>query len=161
LERINDIPEWIKEISKDPVIKILVENSNLTKIQLETFLINLLTDEMTENKIKYDEKAKLRIKGKVSRGSFNRTLKQSQKNIISSIYTILLLGYLGIFDSPSLSQYIEISNKIKRYIDAYREIQLGSGKITQEDTKLLKIFHNELEKNLQELINHRKLSNRM
>jgi len=161
MEAISDIHNWIREIYKDPITKMLSENSNLTKTQLETFLISILTDQVTENRIKIREKANLRIKGKISRGAFNRTLKQAQKNIISSIYTLLLLGYLGIFDSPALLQYVEASNKLQNYLETYREEWLRKEDIKEEDIKFLNILKKEMERIVSEFATPKKLTNRL
>ena len=161
MEAISDIHNWIREIYKDPITKMLSENSNLTKTQLETFLISILTDQVTENRIKIREKANLRIKGKISRGAFNRTLKQAQKNIISSIYTLLLLGYLGIFDSPALLQYVEASNKLQNYLETYRDEWLRNENIKEEDIKFLNILKKEMERIVSEFATPKKLTNRL
>jgi len=146
LEQVFEVQKWIKNIYNDPIAKILAENCNLTKIQLETFLIEFLTEKMKENKLKNSIKSLFRTNGKISRGSFNRTLKQSQKNIISSIYTLLLLGYLGIFDSPALSSYVEVSNKLKTYIDSWNDIET----LQSEGTRVAELLRTELEKILLE-----------
>jgi len=161
LETVSDVQNWINAIYKDPVTKMLSENSNLTKPQLETFLISILTDQVTENKIKIEEKAHLRIKRRISRGAFNRTLKQAQKNIISSIYTLLLLGYLGIFDSPSLLQYVEASNKLQNYLETYRDIWLQNENIKEEDIKFLNVLKKEMEQIVSEFATPKKLTNRL
>jgi hypothetical protein len=161
MEAISDIHNWIREIYKDPITKMLSENSNLTKTQLETFLISILTDQVTENRIKIREKVNLRIKGKISRGAFNRTLKQAQKNIISSIYTLLLLGYLGIFDSPALLQYVEASNKLQNYLETYRDEWLRNEDIKEEDIKFLNVLKKEMERIVSEFATPKKLTNRL
>jgi hypothetical protein len=161
MEAISDIHNWIREIYKDPITKMLSENSNLTKTQLETFLISILTDQVTENRIKIREKVNLRIKGKISRGAFNRTLKQAQKNIISSIYTLLLLGYLGIFDSPALLQYVEASNKLQNYLETYRDEWLRNEDIKEKDIKFLNVLKKEMERIVSEFATPKKLTNRL
>ncbi|MEM0385162.1 MAG: hypothetical protein QXH64_01750 [Nitrososphaeria archaeon] len=140
----------IKKSIDDPLVKILAKNSHLTRVQLETLLINILSESISGKKIKYEEKAKLRLtKSKISRGSFNRTLKQAEENVIKSIYTILLLGYLGIFESASLDPYIEASNKIREYVEAHKNM-LTNDKNEQlkEQLKLLKMLREELEESL-------------
>ncbi|MEM2522306.1 MAG: hypothetical protein QXW82_04025, partial [Candidatus Bathyarchaeia archaeon] len=113
----NSVQSWLKKLLEDPFVEILVKNSHLTKIQLETLLINILAENIAGKPIKYDEKARLRVtKEKISRGAFNRTLKQAEKNVIKSIYTVILLGYLGIFESTALDPYIEIANKLREYV---------------------------------------------
>src|SRR5450756_236481 len=84
---------WLNGALNDPIVKILAKNSQLTKTQLETLLIDVLAENMSGKQLKYDDKAALRLtKAKISRGAFNRTLKQSKENVIKSIYTVLLLG---------------------------------------------------------------------
>ena len=117
------IQSWIKRLLEDPLTEILLNTSLLSKIQLETLLIDLLSEEITGNRINYEGKAKLRLNDKgISRGSFNRTLKQANININKSINTVLLLGYLGIFKTPQLQPFIEISNNLNRYIKSYRSL---------------------------------------
>jgi hypothetical protein len=129
---------------------LLAKNSQLTKIQLETLLIDLLADNLTGKLLKYDEKADFRlIKAKISRGSFNRTLKQSKKNVIKSIYTVLLLGYLGIFETSTLSPYLEISIKLHDYIEAYN--QSIKEDLNEDHLKLIEIIREELEISLNRL----------
>jgi hypothetical protein len=129
---------------------LLAKNSQLTKIQLETLLIDLLADNLTGKLLKYDEKADFRlIKAKISRGSFNRTLKQSKENVIKSIYTVLLLGYLGIFETSTLSPYLEISIKLHDYIEAYN--QSIKEDLNEDHLKLIEIIREELETSLNRL----------
>ncbi|MGP3667693.1 MAG: hypothetical protein ACKD6N_05605 [Candidatus Bathyarchaeota archaeon] len=105
-------------MENDRILKILLENSHITKTQLETVLIEILSTNYQEKRIKTEEKAKMRLKGKVSRGAFNRTLKQAKTNIIRSIFTIFILGYLKIADSSTLLlQAIEVSNKLREYTE--------------------------------------------
>jgi len=148
LEIKKSIQNVIKSIERDPILKILLENSHLTKIQLETFLIDILSKYNQENRIKSEEKTYLRIRGKVSRGSFNRTLKQAKKNIIRSIYTILLLGYLKIADSTTLIlRHLEVSNRLREYVEMQKELTDNV-----EGRNMVRIIQEELEKALKEEI---------
>ena len=104
----------LKHSFNDPIMVILLKNSNLTKIQYESLLIDYFTDNMTENILTYENKAIYRSK-KVSRGSFSRTLSQGRRNIISSIYTILLLSYVGIFDTYPFEEYKNLAEKLREY----------------------------------------------
>jgi hypothetical protein len=54
-------------------------------------------------------------KTRISRGAYNRTLIQAQNNVIRSIFTILLLGYLELFDNASLQPFLELSDTINSY----------------------------------------------
>ena len=109
-----ELQNMIERSFKDPIMAILLKNSNLTKIQYESLLINYFTDNMTNNTLTYENKAIYRSK-KVSRGSFSRTLSQARKNIVSSIYTILLLSYIGIYDSYPFEEYKNLAEKLSEY----------------------------------------------
>jgi len=144
------VQAWLNGALNDSVVKILAKNSHLTKTQLETLLIDVLAENLSNKHLKYDEKAQLRLtKAKISRGSFNRTLKQSKENVIKSIYTVLLLGYLGVFESTTLDPYLEIANKLHDYIDAHK----ASDEVEdmEERLKIVEIIRKELEISLKAL----------
>ncbi|MCL2691231.1 MAG: hypothetical protein FWE56_03125 [Candidatus Bathyarchaeota archaeon] len=144
---------WLNGALNDPITKILAKNSQLTKTQLETLLIDILSENIAGKQLKYDEKAKLRLtKAKISRGSFNRTLAQSKDNVIKSIYTILLLGYLGIFESSALDPYLEIANKLRDYVEAHQDMP-GKQEEIEDHIKLIEIIKEELETSLKRLSN--------
>ena len=135
----------------DPIVKILAKNCQLTKTQLETLLIDVLAENISDKQLKYDEKANLRLtKAKISRGSFNRTLKQSKENVIKSVYTVLLLGYLGIFESTTLDPYLEIANKLHEYVEANKDVPIN-GEELEDHAKLIEIIREELETSLKQL----------
>ena len=70
-----------------------------------------------DRKVSYLDKVKMRtFNKKISRGSFNRTLQQARCNMVKSILTVLLLGYIGLLETPSLSPFLEASNKLNEYI---------------------------------------------
>ncbi len=147
----ESVQAWLNGALNDPIVKILSKNSQLTKTQLETLLIDILAENLSGKQLKYDEKAKLRLtKAKISRGSFNRTLKQSKENVIKSIYTVLLLGYLGIFESTTLDPYLEISNKLKEYIEAHKGIPDNCNEL-KDHLKVIEIIREELEASLDRL----------
>ncbi len=135
----------------DPIVKILAKNSQLTKTQLETLLIDVLAENISGKQLKYDEKARFRLtKAKISRGSFNRTLKQSKDNVIKSIYTLLLLGYLGVFESTTLDPYLEIANKLHEYIEAHKDMPQRDEEL-KDHLKAIDIIREELETSLKRL----------
>ncbi len=147
----DDVRRWIIGLFSDPIAKSLIENSHLTKIQLETFLIDVLAVKTTGKILTYEKKAKFRlIPSGVSRGAFNRTLAQARSNVIKSIYTLILLGYLGILETPNLDPYIEIANRIKVYSDTYKELW-KSKKVSDERIRIIRMLQNEIEKTLQQL----------
>ena len=149
---------WLNYSLNDPMVKTLSKNSNLTKIQLETLLIDVLAENVSDRSLKYDEKAKLRIFA-VSRGAFNRSLRQARQNVTQSIYTILLLGYLGILEEISLEPYLEAANKLKTYINTQRELAKKMPK--EEHIRTVARLHEELKNSLEELSNPRRISKRL
>jgi len=147
----ENVQKWLTSSLKDPIVKILAENSNLTKTQLETILIDILAVNISEKSLKTDEKAKLRLlKEGVSRGAFNRTLRQARRNVIQSIYTILLLGYLGVFEDTRLDPFLEVANKLRTYMSAYKDMMGGEG-VMDEHLRLVKMLREELEASLEKL----------
>jgi hypothetical protein len=144
------VQKWLKNALNDPITKILTKNSNLTKTQIETLLIDFLAENIAEKPVKMEEKAKLRLtKAEISRGAFNRTLKQARRNVIRSIYTVLLLGYLGIFDTTKLDPYQELANSLQTYINTYRS--LLPNRKHEESIHVLNMLKEELKKSLEEL----------
>jgi len=149
----ENVQKWITDSLNDPIAKILTKNNHLTKIQLETLLIDVLAENLAGKSLKYDEKARLRLlKDGISRGAFNRTLQQAKRNVVKSIYTIILLGYLGVFESTKLDSYLEVANKLQTYAKAYKDMLRGR-KLTAEHIRILNMLREELESNLTVLSN--------
>jgi len=148
------VQKWIISSFNDPLSKILLNKSYLTRIQLETLLIDGLAEHILDRKIGYEEKSKMRLSVKgVSRGAFNRTLYQARKNIMGAIYTILLLGYLGILETPSLDPFIEASNRLATYSNAYRRMYKEENLklINKNKIKSLSILREDLELTLKNI----------
>ncbi len=120
-DRKRDFEAWLRSALEDPIVKAMMRRCFLTRPQLETLLIDLFADELVGRRLRAEEKTSLRLGKKVSRGSFNRTLRQARLNVIKAIYTVLLLGYLGVLTSPELEPYIELASLLKRLSDALRE----------------------------------------
>jgi len=144
----ENVQNALKSSINDPIVKILLKNCHITKVQLETLLIDFLSENIAEKQLKCDEKARFRLtKPSITRGAFNRTLKQAKNNTIRSIYTIILLGYLGIFKSTNLDPYIEVANKLNTYVDTYRKF-LSKGKRSEEYMQFMSLLRQELESTL-------------
>lgn len=111
----ESLVNFIHTLFKNPITGILLKKSNLTKRQFETLIIDVVSDYKSEEKISYANKT---VYGTimVSRGSFCRTLSQARRNVISSIYTILLLNYIGVFDGVPFDDYRIISEKLREYV---------------------------------------------
>jgi hypothetical protein len=147
----ENVQTWINGSLNDPIVEILSKHSHLTKTQLETLLIDILAESLSGKQLKYDEKAQLRLtKAKISRGAFNRTLAQAKENVIKSIYTVLLLGYLGIFEDTTLDPYLEIANKLHTYLEAYKRMP-NKGEELDNQLKVIEMVRQELETSLKQL----------
>jgi len=151
----EEVEKWLIHSLNDPIVKILAKNSNLTKTQLETLLIDILAGNISGKSLRYDQKAKLRLSA-VSRGAFNRTLRQARRNVIKSIYTTLLLGYLGVFEDTRLDPYLEIANKLQTYAMAHRDVA-GKREIN-EYLRIISKLREELEASLEQLSKPRFMS---
>jgi hypothetical protein len=125
----NELQKLIDRAYKDPIASILLKKSHITITQYETLVIEYLTNIASDTAIPFKDKARYRSK-KVSRGSFSRTLAQARGNIISSIYTILLLAYIGVFDTVPFDDYKNLAEKLSEYnqlidlSDGPRSVQL-------------------------------------
>jgi len=152
----ENVQTWLNGSLDDPIVQILAKNSHLTKVQLETMLIDVLSENISGKQLKYDEKARLRLtKARISRGAFNRTLRQAKENVVKSIYTVLLLGYLGVFEDTSLDPYLEVANKLHECIAAYK--QLPNKRTESGDhLKVIETIREELETSLKQLANSSK-----
>ena len=127
---VGHVRESIRSLTRDPVTKLLLANSQLTLTQLETLLAESLS---AESGMKKASRRLYRPSGRsLSRGAFNRTLIQAQNNVIRSIYTVLLLGYVGLYDSPSLQPFLELSDTIQSYITETREAHVEDRLILRE-----------------------------
>ncbi|MHA1839198.1 MAG: hypothetical protein ACTSVM_05095 [Candidatus Ranarchaeia archaeon] len=138
---------------EDRIIKKLLRHSNLTRIQFETLLINFHLDERFGKRVKYDRKSKLRktriTRGPkkpsrrtgVTRGAFRRVLGQAGNNVIKSIYTIMLLAYVGLIDSPSLQPYVQLSDMLQSYLE---DVKSKDATASDEHTRHLKLLEKRL-----------------
>ena len=105
----------LNKANNDKIANILLKYSNFTPTQFECLIIDYLSQNYSDIELTYKQKTLFRSK-KVSRGSFSRSLQQARGNIISSIYTILLLMYIGIYDNPPFEEYRNLSEKLREYI---------------------------------------------
>lgn len=120
---------WAHRMLQDPIAQHLQEHSHLTKVQIETLIIDYLLDGFSGARTDYETKAALRRKQEpakakrgVTRGAFNRSLAQARKNVIKSIFTLVLLGYLGLFENPSLMRYQDLAETIRSYANDYDRV---------------------------------------
>lgn len=148
----GEVKKWLKGVLKDPVVSILLKYSSLTRTQFESILIDFAAENLGINKIRFEDKAKMRIK-EVSRGAFNRSLRQARKNIISSIYTILLLSYIGLFKGPPFEDYELLAKKLQEYA----ELQKTYAERGEENLKVLLKIERELYNGIEKMARPKRL----
>jgi len=127
---LSDARHSIQDTVSDPITRLLLGSSHLTLPQLETLLADSVSHEKA---IKKDQRRLFRLSEKrISRGSYNRSLIQAQNNVIRSIYTVLLLGYVGLFDTSALQPFIELSDTLQGYIQENRPPSPGDLEAIQD-----------------------------
>lgn len=92
----------LDSLRRDALVSFLLERSSLTEAQFDTIILSA-----SERKLK--AKAAMRDGREVSEGAFIRTLRQGQKNIESSLYTMILLNYIGLVGNGDLERLLGIS----------------------------------------------------
>lgn len=110
----SKVKKFIQTAFNDPIANILHKYSNLTDVQYETIIIDILSANISDKELSYQDKALFRS-NITSRGSFCHTLSQARRNVISSIYTVLLLNYLGILQESPFDEYQTLSEKLREY----------------------------------------------
>jgi hypothetical protein len=125
----------IEHTVKDPISKLLLDHSNLTLPQLETLLADSISNEKLSNK---GQRRLFRpSRSTTSRGAYNRTLIQAQNNVIRSIYTVLLMGYVGLFDLPILQPFLELSDNLQSYAEEVKSARPKEAPVLKElETRL-------------------------
>ncbi len=123
----------------------LLKNSNLTRIQFETLVIDMLIDLMSDENVTFDQKLLFRREN-ISRGSFSRSLQQARKNIIESILTIVLLSYIGVFDERPFDDYVFLAERLKEYVEIIQSTE------NQEKNSVIKRIEAELLEGISDLI---------
>jgi len=118
LNSINDAKSFVKSVFEDEILLTLLNNSNLTRKQFESLIIDFSLEKMLDDNLTMRHKIRLRTdRENLSRGAFLRTLSQAKMNVVRSLYTIFLLGYVGILDSLEFEPFIEISQRIKSHVE--------------------------------------------
>ena len=129
MENLDTLKGWheatrsvMDETLRDRILSALLQRSNLTKIQFETLLVDQLGHDMANKRLTRGDMAQLRRDQKgISRGSFNRTLRQARENVVEAIHTVLLLGYCGLTESPSIAPFLEASERLKGQTSQLRD----------------------------------------
>src|SRR5207249_4177563 len=104
----------IEETLRDRILSALLQRSNLTGAQFETLLVDQLGHDMANKRLTRSDMAQLRRDEKgISRGSFNRTLRQARENVVEAIHTVLLLGYCGLTESQASPPFWKLQSASK------------------------------------------------
>lgn len=154
-KNIKNLTSGTKQVLKEPILKKLQEGSTLSPAQLETLLIDLVIEDNYGSHITYEDKASYRsrtgskFRG-VSRGAFNRTLTQARTNVTRCLYTMLLLAYLGLFESTVFRPFEEVAARIGDY-RRIRDILAGKAELTQEDIESVGVTERTIMSILEEL----------
>lgn len=127
----------ISGLRRDPVFRLLSGNSSLAEAQLESLLIDALVVGEALN-LTSDQKASLRRR-KVSKGAFNRSLMQAYKNVRESLFTTLLMGYLGLLESPRLASFLELGERLSELSASYREGRASSRFIDENRRTIMRM----------------------
>ena len=101
-------------LEDDSLLQSIFEESNLTKTQLDSLL---LAFQYKIEGYSLDEIVKMRDSGPVSKGSYLRTLGQAQSNFRGSLYTLLLVVYLGILDTSMVADFVALSDRLSSLKD--------------------------------------------
>ncbi len=126
MENLDALKGWheatrsvMDETLRDRILSALLRRSNLTKIQFETLLVDQLGHDIANKRLTRSDMAQLRRDQKgISRGSFNRTLRQARENVVEAIHTVLLLG---LTESPSIALFLEASERLKGQTSQIRD----------------------------------------
>ena len=111
--------DWsLIRLKDDRLARTLLRNSHLTEVQFATLVIDVLWP--TSQSSPKDEGPRS-VRRQVSKGAFNRSLAQARRNVIKSIYTVFLLAYFGLFDSPKLEPFLRLGDEMKTFLDAKHE----------------------------------------
>jgi len=140
-----EIRERMDDLSKDPILRLLLDRSQLTRIQAETLFIDSITNDLAERTLNSDAKAKIRSKNRIlTRGAYNRSLNQAKSNIRRSIFTILLLNYVGILPNLGGTYFEEATEKLKEYLETYKGLSNSDVRPDRSYEKL-RVLRRELE----------------
>jgi hypothetical protein len=96
----------IEDWRSDPVFSFLLSRSSLTETQLDTLLLSQLDEKLA---VKAAQRGK-----RVSKGAFLRTLRQCQFNVEASLYTLFLIGYVGLLPQGKYNQLARTGELLSR-----------------------------------------------
>lgn len=154
-ESIKRLASSARQVLREPILKKLQNGSVLSEAQVETLLIDLVVEDGHGSHITYENKASFRSKQGtksrgVSRGAFNRTLKQARTNLTRCFYTMLLLAYLGLFEFTIFRPFEEVAARIGDY-RRIRDILSGKTELSAEELESIRVTERTILSALDEL----------
>ena len=138
--------DWsLARLKEDRLAKTILQNSHLSEVQFSSLVIDVLWPTSQPSSADGGQRSRRR---QVSKGAFNRSLAQARRNVIKSIYTVFLLAYFGLFDSPKLEPFLRLGDEMKTFLDAKHETG-HEGESEARDA--MKALENALENSIGEL----------
>ncbi len=121
-----------KIITNDGIAKNLIKNTVFTESQLDTLLID-----KKNRHLSIDQKRILRDVGRVSKGSFARTLKQAENNLERSLYTVIILEYFSMLQENDIMNLLKVGAllnqaKLQKIPEDKIQVIIGSLSMTIE-----------------------------
>ncbi|MCS6784004.1 MAG: hypothetical protein RMI43_06975 [Candidatus Caldarchaeum sp.] len=101
-EKIKDLT---RKIAEDKVFDELLKRSSLTRKQAETLIFDVMSQ---RDGVMLTSHQRAALRG-VTKGSFLRTRKQALRNVQKSLFTLILLSYLGIIKLPQYRWFFDLS----------------------------------------------------
>jgi hypothetical protein len=141
----SPIDSSLTRLKSDRLARTILQNSHLTEVQFATLVIDVLWPASQPPLVNEGPRFGRR---RVSKGAFNRSLAQARRNVIKSIYTVFLLAYFGLFDSPKLEPFLRLGDEMKSFLDAKHET---GHEDDFEAHDAMKVLENALESSIGEL----------
>ena len=101
----KNFAEMVSKMAEDRVFAELVKRSGLTKKQVETLLLDVMSH---RDGITLTSQQRAALRG-VTKGSYTRTKQQALRNIQKALYTLILLSYLGLLRLPGYQWFFRLS----------------------------------------------------
>jgi hypothetical protein len=99
----------VAKMAEDRFFTELVRRSGLTRKQVETLLLDVMSQ---RDGITMTSQQKAALRG-VTKGAYTRTKQQALRNVQKALYTLLLLTYLGLLTLPSYQWFFKLSEALE------------------------------------------------
>jgi hypothetical protein len=105
----KNFAEIVAKMAEDRFFTELVRRSGLTRKQVETLLLDVMSQ---RDGITMTSQQKAALRG-VTKGAYTRTKQQALRNVQKALYTLLLLTYLGLLTLPSYQWFFKLSEALE------------------------------------------------